>query len=111
MGGLLRDFMRVLTTCPWIGRTGINEPWGTGDRATSKHGARFPRVDRPPDVPWAGSQPDGSEGVGWLGATTLGHATGTGCMRHHGFGPRDLLALQYLSTRGLCVLSRASDYR
>lgn len=106
MGSLLRDFMRVLMTCPWIGRMGINEPWRRGDRAICRHGACFPPVDRPLEVPWAGSQPDGSKGVEWLWATTLGHTVGTGCMRCYGFGPPDLLALQYLSTRGLCVPSK-----
>lgn len=67
MGGLLRDFMRVFMTRPWIGRTGINALWGRGDRAIPWHGAHFPCVDRPLDVAWAGSQPDGSKGVGWVG--------------------------------------------
>lgn len=62
MGGLLRDFMR-----PRIGRTGINALWGRGDRAIPQHGAHFPCVDRPLDVAWAGSQPDDSKGVGWVG--------------------------------------------
>ena len=64
---LLRDFMWVLRMCPWIGRTRINEPWRRGDRAISRHGARFCRVNRPLEVAWAGSQPNGSKGVGWLG--------------------------------------------
>lgn len=107
MGGLLKDFMQVLMTCLWFGRTGINEPWGTGDRAISR--------------PFLCGQTSGC-GLGWFsarwqwGCGVVGSepppstSVGTGCTRCHSFGPPDLLALQDLSTRGLCVPLAASQY-
>lgn len=107
MGGLLKDFMQVLMTCLWFGRTGINEPRGTGDRAISR--------------PFLCGQTSAC-GLGWFsarwqrGCGVVGSeppratSVGTGCTRCHTFGPPDLLALQDLSTRGLCVPLAASQY-
>lgn len=94
-------------TCPWFGRTGTNEPWGRRDRAIS----RFSLC----------GQTSGC-GLGWFsarwqqrcgvagGEPPRATSVGTGCTRCHSFGPPGLLALQDLSTRGLCVPLRASQY-
>lgn len=93
---LTGSFIPHLVSVVWMERN--KGALGKGHRAVSWRGTHVPCVVRCPGVPWAGSQPHGTEV--WGG----GETTTALCLTCPSFGPLHLLDLQFLHWMSVCPL-------